>query len=61
MPQNTDLSLSSYPVKLDEIPYIDHPEIKINKHESTQMPFRYVRDGKGDAIMPSVYRIIFSG
>ncbi|KAF2840542.1 DUF431-domain-containing protein [Patellaria atrata CBS 101060] len=39
-------------VPIDKIPYIDHPELKINKHESTEMPFRYVRAGDGQPIMP---------
>ena len=38
--------------KLDDIPYIDHPELKINKHESTEMPFRYVKDDNGNPVMP---------
>ena len=42
------------PVPLDEISYVDHPEIKINKHESTQMPFRYVRNAQGGPVMPEV-------
>ncbi|CAF9923773.1 MAG: hypothetical protein GOMPHAMPRED_003444 [Gomphillus americanus] len=39
-------------IPLDKIPYIDHPELVINKHESTQMPFRYIRDEKGKPVMP---------
>jgi len=39
-------------VPLQEIPYVDWPEIKINKHESTEMPFRYVKDSGGQPIMP---------
>ena len=41
-------------VELDEIPYIDFPELKIDEHESTEMPFRYVRDDEGNPIMPPV-------
>ena len=41
-------------VALDQISYIDYPELKINKHESTQMPFRYVMDENGKPIMPKV-------
>ncbi|KAL2126736.1 hypothetical protein VTI74DRAFT_330 [Chaetomium olivicolor] len=37
---------------LNEIPYLDHPELKFNEHESTQMPFRYVKDKDGNPIMP---------
>jgi len=38
--------------KLDDIPYVDYPEIQINKNESTQMPFRYVKNDKGMPVMP---------
>lgn len=40
--------------KLSEIPYIDSPEIRINEHESTEMPFRYMADTDGLPIMPKV-------
>lgn len=39
---------------MNDIPYIDHPEIKINEHESSQMPFRYVKDENGNPVMPKV-------
>ena len=39
---------------LDTLPYVDFPEIRVDKHESVQMPFRYLKDGKGRAIMPQV-------
>ncbi|KAL4814017.1 SAM-dependent RNA methyltransferase [Aspergillus spinulosporus] len=39
-------------VPLEEIQYIDHPEIVINEHERTEMPFRYVKDSEGKPIMP---------
>lgn len=38
--------------KLDEIDYIDFPELRFNKHESTEMPFRYIKNDKGEPIMP---------
>ncbi|OCK83644.1 DUF431-domain-containing protein [Lepidopterella palustris CBS 459.81] len=41
-------------VPLDAIPYIDHPELTINKNESTIMPFRYVKDENGQPVMPEV-------
>ncbi|KAL2815432.1 SAM-dependent RNA methyltransferase [Aspergillus cavernicola] len=44
-------------VPLEEIQYIDHPEIVINEHERTEMPFRYVKDGDGKPIMPEVGRL----
>ena len=37
-----------------EIPYVDDPELKFNEHESTNMPFRYVKDEVGKPIMPEV-------
>lgn len=40
--------------ELEKIPYVDHPEIKVDEHESTQMPFRYVTDSKGQGIFPEV-------
>ncbi|GKZ18866.1 hypothetical protein AbraIFM66951_001824 [Aspergillus brasiliensis] len=39
-------------VPLEQIPYIDYPEILINKHERTEMPFRYVKGDDGEPIMP---------
>ncbi|KAF2636060.1 DUF431-domain-containing protein [Massarina eburnea CBS 473.64] len=39
-------------VPVDKIPYVDHPELKINKNESTEMPFRYVVGKDGHPIMP---------
>lgn len=37
---------------LDTIPFVDHPEIKVDEHESTEMPFRYVRREDGSVVMP---------
>ncbi|MCJ1244434.1 hypothetical protein MMC30_001632 [Trapelia coarctata] len=37
---------------LETIPYTDYPELKIDEHESTEMPFRYVKDEKGAPLMP---------
>ncbi|CAK7567357.1 MAG: hypothetical protein SEPTF4163_005320 [Sporothrix epigloea] len=39
-------------IPLDDIPYLDFPELKFNEHESTQMPFRYVKGDDGKPIMP---------
>ncbi|TKX23031.1 protein arginine N-methyltransferase-4 [Elsinoe australis] len=39
-------------VPLDQIKYVDHPEIKVDEHESTEMPFRYVLDQHGQPILP---------
>jgi hypothetical protein len=41
-------------VAVDKIPYIDFPELKLDEHESTEMPFRYVIDVSGKPIMPEV-------
>lgn len=41
-------------VPLETIPYIDFPELKLDEHESTEMPFRYVADRDGHAVMPQV-------
>lgn len=38
---------------LDKIPFVDFPELKFNKYESTEMPFRYVKDTKGEPILPA--------
>ncbi|CAL8582524.1 hypothetical protein XPA_008180 [Xanthoria parietina] len=37
---------------LTEIPYLDYPEIRIDEHESTEMPFRYVKDADQRPVMP---------
>lgn len=29
-------------VPLDQIPFVDHPEIKLRKKETVTMPFRYI-------------------
>jgi len=39
-------------IPLDKIPYLDYPELRINEHESTEMPFRYVQNADGKPIMP---------
>ncbi|KAL2837420.1 SAM-dependent RNA methyltransferase [Aspergillus pseudoustus] len=39
-------------VPLEDIQYVDHPEIVVNEHERTEMPFRYVKDSAGKPIMP---------
>jgi len=39
-------------IPLDKIEYVDYPELRINKHESTEMPFRYVKGKDGQPIMP---------
>ena len=44
-------------VALDKIPYVDFPELKLSKHESTEMPFRYVIGEDGQPIMPEVHII----
>lgn len=39
---------------MTEIPYLDYPEIRIDEHESTEMPFRYVKDADQRPVMPEV-------
>jgi ribosome biogenesis SPOUT family RNA methylase Rps3 len=39
---------------LQQIPYVDYPELRIDKNETTQMPFRYVKDENGQPMMPEV-------
>jgi len=39
-------------INLDDIQYVDYPELRINKNESTEMPFRYVKGKDGQSIMP---------
>ncbi|KAI9832365.1 MAG: hypothetical protein M1838_005644, partial [Thelocarpon superellum] len=39
-------------VPLTRIPYLDDPEIQLDEHERTEMPFRYVRDESGRPVMP---------
>ena len=41
-------------IPLEEIPYIDNPELRVDEHESTEMPFRYVKDKEGKPVMPEV-------
>ena len=48
------LTMAPAAERLDDIPYVDYPEIQINKNESTQMPFRYVKNDKGMPVMPEV-------
>lgn len=39
-------------VELDQIEYVDFPQIKFNEHESVEMPFRYVKGADGEPVMP---------
>ena len=41
-------------VPLKDIPYVDHPELQIDEHESTEMPFRYIKNPDGSPCMPEV-------
>ncbi|KIW05200.1 uncharacterized protein PV09_03744 [Verruconis gallopava] len=38
--------------ELEKIPYADFPEIRVDEHESTEMPFRYVKKADGTPVMP---------
>lgn len=42
------------PAPLEQIPYVDYPEILVSEHERTEMPFRYVTDASNQPIMPAV-------
>ena len=33
---------------------MDYPEIRVDEHESTEMPFRYVKGPDGLPVMPDV-------
>jgi hypothetical protein len=44
-------------VGLDAIPFVDHPELRLDRHESTQMPFRYVKGEDGGPVMPEVRKL----
>ncbi|EGV66034.1 SPOUT methyltransferase [Yamadazyma tenuis] len=39
-------------VKFEDIKFIDYPEIKFNRYESTEMPFRYILDDTNTPILP---------
>ena len=41
-------------MRLKDISYIDHPELRIDEHESTEMPFRYMVNSDGTPVMPQV-------
>jgi len=47
-------------VGLDGIPFVDHPELRLDRHESTQMPFRYVKGEDGGPVMPEVRKLPIS-
>ena len=46
--------LTIFEVQLNQIKYVDYPELKVDKHESVEMPFRYVQGPDGTPIMPQV-------
>lgn len=39
--------------RFEDIKFIDYPEIRYSKYESTEMPFRYVLDDQGTPILPT--------
>ncbi|KAI1922252.1 hypothetical protein LOZ12_000581 [Ophidiomyces ophidiicola] len=39
-------------VPLDKIDWVDYPELRLDVHETTEMPFRYVKGQNGEPIMP---------
>jgi ribosome biogenesis SPOUT family RNA methylase Rps3 len=40
--------------ELDAIAFVDNPELRLDRHESTEMPFRYVKGEDGGPVMPEV-------
>ena len=38
---------------LQDVPYVDFPELQLDQHEFTEMPFRYVKAADGSPVMPS--------
>lgn len=53
-PEYKRRALLTVSVPLEEISYVDYPEIHVSGNERTEMPFRYVVDAKGQPIMPDV-------
>ncbi len=47
-----DVLANTKVVPLPDIPYVDFPELEFDEHESTEMPFRYVKDHAGKPVMP---------
>jgi len=47
-------------VELEKIPYVDDPEIRVSKHETSEMPFRYVKAKDGGPVMPEVSNMVCS-
>ncbi|KAI8998167.1 SAM-dependent RNA methyltransferase [Gaertneriomyces semiglobifer] len=43
-------------IPLNDLPYTDHPEIRFNKKECVQMPFRYLRNDDGEPKLPEGMR-----
>jgi ribosome biogenesis SPOUT family RNA methylase Rps3 len=39
-------------IKFEDIKFLDYPEIRYNKYESTEMPFRYIVGKDGNPILP---------
>lgn len=39
-------------VKFEDIKFLDYPEIRYNKYEATEMPFRYIVDENNEPILP---------
>lgn len=39
-------------MEFENIKFLDYPEIKYNRYESTEMPFRYITDNDGNPILP---------
>jgi len=45
-------------IPLDNISYVDYPTIRFNAKESVEMPFRYIKDGKGPRLPPGMRELL---
>ena len=52
--ENRERNRTNKTVPLEKIEYLDFPSLQFNEHESTEMPFRYVKGEDGKPIMPDV-------
>lgn len=44
--------------KFEDIKFIDYPEIRYNRYESTEMPFRYILDGEAPILPEGMLELI---
>ncbi|OLL26801.1 Protein arginine N-methyltransferase SFM1 [Neolecta irregularis DAH-3] len=43
-------------IPINEIPYIDFPELRFSKHEAVEMPFRYIQGNDAQPVLPEGMR-----